>query len=108
MLKRPPQHRIDATGAFIYRFDPAWDLDRVEREKAGLLELDIDTDEHPFEVYQSGSTRFDLQAPMVLHAQGDDGERAEKTVKITGYLQEGVKATTFVLRRLTRASLLLT
>lgn len=101
-LKRPPQHRIDATGAFIYRFDPAWDLDRVEREKAVMLELDLDTDEHPFEVYHGGKTRFDLEAPLPLPCKGEDGQKSEKTVRILDYFKAGEKPTTFVLRRLSR------
>lgn len=55
-FQKPPQHRVDTPIVFIHPADEAWDQDAVAKsgEEKG--------DECPFTVYQSGRTRFDLQA----------------------------------------------
>jgi hypothetical protein len=112
MLKRPPQHRVDAPIVYIDQDDDAWDKARIEAEigaaaraqKAWLdererameageeftLEPPHDAPEgHPVRLYQNGSTRSDLNAPVRW-----GGEDRLVTEWITG------QPTRFILRRL--------
>lgn len=57
---RPPQHSVDAPAVFVLHDDPAWDIDRIERECEGL----DDPDSHPYAVYLRGETRYQLDAPV--------------------------------------------
>lgn len=73
-----PRHRIDATPVYIDAQDGAWDHERIKAEKAEDAKSLAEDDppfkaselRHPFDVYQSGQTRYDLGA--VLRYRGQD------------------------------------
>ena len=60
MIKRPPQHRVDAEIVYVLPFDDAWDKACIEAEIAAASEAD--RPDHPVTEYHSGATRFDLGA----------------------------------------------
>lgn len=84
-----PQHRVDATPILVLEDDTAWDKPRILAECAKLRK---NADRHPFAVYQSGETRYDLGAVTRL----PNGEEH----RVTDYLDMG-QAWQFELRRLT-------
>lgn len=84
MLKRPPQHRADAPILFIHESDD-WDHDRIARERK-----EAPDERHPFDRYQAGETRYDLDAAMTYRGQA---------VTVRQYLREGAEPTVFRLRR---------
>ena len=45
MLKglRPPTHRLDVPGVFVFPHDTAWDLERIDAERAELVEMALAT-----------------------------------------------------------------
>jgi hypothetical protein len=111
MALRPPQHRVDAPGVYIVEADEAWDREKIDADKAMVKErLEVwarqveearkeklpeppkppTMEDHPITRYQSGETRYDLNAPLQW-----DGEE----VPVTRYLN-GVPPTRFHLRRL--------
>jgi hypothetical protein len=83
-----PAHRIDATPVLVLEDDSAWDRARITAE---ISKLKKQGDRHPFAVYQSGETRYDLGAVVRL----PNGTEA----KVTDYLDIG-QAWQFELRRL--------
>jgi hypothetical protein len=88
-IRRPPQHRADAQPLYIARFDDAWDAERIERERTALANENAKT-EHPVDLYYSGRTRYDLDAPCTIGGQ---------VVTARHYLREGASPTVFELRR---------
>lgn len=64
MALKPPRHSVDAPVVFIQDDDPAWDIDRIEREKDEMRQAGEDPERHPVDVYFSGENRFDLHAPQ--------------------------------------------
>ena len=63
----PPRHRIDAQPVYIDSDDSAWDHERIANEKAedkAHQQEGQALDRHPFDVYQSGDTRYDLGAQI--------------------------------------------
>jgi hypothetical protein len=90
-LKRPPQHRADATIIFVPRSDDAWDTPRIEAETAAMKARGEDPKRHPVARYHGGWTRYDLDA------QGTVDGRA---VTVREYLIESRRPTMFYLRRL--------
>lgn len=83
---RPPQHSIDARPTLVLGNEANWDLDRIVSELEGHDEAD--KDRHPFRVYMSGESRYDLTAKHDW--KGGSGTAQE-------YLQPG--AVFFHLRR---------
>ena len=88
MIKRPPQHAADAAPLFIARTDDAWDDERIKRERAAM-KADGKA-RHPVQVYYSGSSRYDLDAPATVGGQAATPRE---------YLREGSTPTVFHLRR---------
>lgn len=97
MLKRPPQHQIDATGVWFSIEDDGLDIPRIEREKAELIKAGRPPGEHPIDRYLAGATRYDLDAPLELPA-ADDAET--KPVNVRDYITGSL--TLFTLKRLGR------
>lgn len=62
MLNRPPRHRVDAVPVYIDPGDPAWDWDRVIRERKEMEAQKKSADHHPVTIYLGGASRFDLEA----------------------------------------------
>jgi hypothetical protein len=62
MLNRPPRHRADAVPVYIDSGDPAWDMDRVAKERADMEKAKRNPDRHPVPMYFSGFSRYDLEA----------------------------------------------
>lgn len=89
MLKRPPQHRVDATPVYVDERDTAWDVVRIKAECAEMRKAGQDPRRHPVNVYHSGESRYDLGASYAV--LGTMHSAAE-------YL--GANATRFVLRTL--------
>lgn len=91
MLKRPPQHRVDAEIVYVHPLDPAWDSARLDAE---CEEMDAaepgGSKAHPVLIYWSGASRFDLEA---RHSFKDG------TASAAEYLDDA-KANKFALRRL--------
>jgi hypothetical protein len=88
----PLIHRIDHTPVLVLEDDYAWDKERINRELAQIEEARGDADlaaacpwptkeDHPFERYRTGASRFDLST-------------------VAGYLKPDIEATRFTLRRL--------
>lgn len=108
MIIRPPQHAADAEPLFIHPDDDAWDNDRIEREQAELAREHAKRlkafktgagpdpgktpDPHPWDRYQAGATRFDLDAKDTLGGV---------TVNVRAYLLPDATPTVFHLRRVT-------
>lgn len=90
---RPPQHSIDATPVLVLLNDPAWDHDRVDAETQGLSEAELA--EHPWCMYISGATRYDLNARCKW--KGGEGTPAD-------YLNEGAVKYTLKRHNLSRAA----
>jgi len=88
----PPQHTPDHEPVFIWRQDPAWDMDRIGRETAEQRLSDASWT-HPIDHYFSGASRLDLDAV---------GKVGAEQVTARQYLRG--KATEFVLRRLPPAT----
>jgi hypothetical protein len=61
-LKRPPTHRIDAPIVLVLLDDPAWDFERIKAEQTEMEKAGEDPKRHPYVVYQSGASRYDLEA----------------------------------------------
>lgn len=57
---RPPQHAIDSRPTLVLNTEANWDLDRVIAELEDLTEEE--KARHPFRVYMSRGTRYDLTA----------------------------------------------
>lgn len=86
--KRAPQHRCDQTEAtVILPDDDAWDHDRIKAEREKLA----DPDDHPVQQYWSGTSRYDLDAPVNF-----GGEVATAR----DYLDETKRPEKYVIRRL--------
>jgi hypothetical protein len=94
MLKRPPQHRVDAPIIFVHPSDGAWDHERVRDEQARMAELGEDPKRHPYAQYQGGWTRYDLGATATVLGQ---------VVCVRDYLDESKQPTFWYLRRLNAA-----
>jgi len=105
-LKRPPNHRVNATPVLIINDDPAWDQERIAKDVAEATAENerrkedeetpgdadqIDIGEHPYFRYQRGETRFDLDAQTPWRGT---------PLSASDYLLPGEEATRFVLRRL--------
>lgn len=88
MLKRPPQHRSDATPIFVHKDDPAWDHERIEAEKAKMDKPEM----HPVTRYLGGWGRYDLDARGTVDGQD---------VSAREYLDESKHPTMFRFRRMT-------
>lgn len=95
-IKRPPEHRADATPLLIHESDDAWDHDRIERERKAIANEHKKAERpgkpptHPWDAYIKGHTRFDLDARATLGGT---------TVSMREYLREGATPTVFHLRR---------
>jgi hypothetical protein len=77
------RHNIDAPMVFVYRFDEAWDMDRINAELAACGTEGSpwqSTEDHPWERYTSGRARCDIGT-------------------VREYLRADKPATEFVLRR---------
>ena len=110
----PATHRIDAPIIYIHPLDDAWDRERIEAERETLrgalaTALESSTDpkrraaiacdmRHPVDVYYSGATRYDLDAPLKLWTSATE---KPQPVTARGYLRG--PATEFTLRRLDSA-----
>lgn len=99
MLKRPPQHRADATPVLIINDDDAWDHERIDREFNEIKEINktrekadrLELSDHPYSRYQSGMTRMDLDARAPW--RGENPAAAD-------YLKADAAPVRFTLRRL--------
>lgn len=89
MIRRPPQHAVDAAPTFIAPTDDAWDDERIKRERAAM-KAEGDKARHPVAVYYSGESRYDLDAPVTIGGQ---------VATPREYLREGCTPTVFHLRR---------
>lgn len=94
MLKRPPQHRVDAPIIFVHPSDGAWDHERVLAEQAEMVKLEQDPKRHPYAQYHGGWTRYDLGATATVLGS---------VVCVRDYLDESKQPTLWHLRRLTGA-----
>ena len=115
LIIKPPTHTIDGLATFISSTDPAWDLARVEAERAAFVRVVVDAAQAkvtvasndppitkaeraaaiaraPVERYYAGRTRFQPDAPD----WAADG--APTTAR--NYLKAGEKPAEFGLRRL--------
>ncbi len=116
MLKlKPPTHTIDGLAVFISSTDPAWDLPRIEAERAAFVRVAEDAAQaevtdgrrvHPLtkaeseaaaarapvERYYAGLTRFQLDAP--------DWAADGSPTTARAFLKPGEKPAEFGLRRL--------
>lgn len=86
-IRRPPQHHADAVPLYICSTDDAWDDPRIAAEREALKK---EGGRHCLDVYYSGDTRYDLDAP---HTAGGT------VVTARNYLREGSTPTVFHLRR---------
>jgi len=79
----PPPYSVDDKPQWVHRSDPAWDLERFEREREILGERE---GLHPLLVYYSGATRFSLTAKITVPAEirGDGPVSAAPTDWLTG------------------------
>lgn len=91
MLKRPPQHRVDAPIVYIHPSDSAWQTDRVAAEQAAMKARGEEPKMHPVARYQGGWTRYDLDAQFTLEG---------KVVTARDYLDEAQQPTMWRLHRL--------
>lgn len=100
----PPQHRIDDPAEWIHPKDPAWDHERVERERVRLVEAALanlpanasaEAKElaeaeavlkHPVAKWLAGQTHFSTTAKITVPSLLRDGEHTETAVPITEYL----------------------
>lgn len=94
MLKRPPQHRVDAPIVFVHPVDPAWDRERVAAEQAEMRTAGEDPKNHPYARYHGGWTRYDLDAPATVLG---------RVTTAREYLDEAQQPTMWYLRRLSGA-----
>lgn len=92
MLKRPPQHRIDAPILYVHQSDEAWDHDRIVAEQGEMASRGEDPHQHPVARYLGGFTRYDLDAAATF---------AGKVTTPREYLDESKQPTYWKLRRLT-------
>lgn len=76
-LRLVPTHSLDAPIVVVMRDDDAWDVDRIDAEKAEMK----NPQDHPVERYLLGQTRYDVR-------------------EVTSYFREGVQPTRFHMRRL--------
>lgn len=76
----PPQHSIDDPPEWIPNHDPAWDHERIKRERKLLGDRES---EHPVVVYYDGKTRFSLTAPITVpeEIRGEDGPASAPVTK---------------------------
>lgn len=93
MIKRPPQHRVDAPIVYVHPSDEAWDHARVAKEQAAMAAADPPQDplQHPFARYHGGWTRYDLDAQATVLGA---------VVTVRDYLDESKQPTMWTLRRL--------
>jgi hypothetical protein len=96
LTRTPPAHGIDDKPMWIAGDDPAWDVERIEAERA---KLGKNVDAHPVNVYYSGKTRFSLDAKISLPRALciDD---APMVCTIESYFKPGAAPTLFELRAL--------
>src|SRR5688500_13001601 len=101
MLKRPPQHRVDATAVYVDPDDTAWDNARIKQECTWMRKAGLSPSRHPVNVYHSGDSRYDLGAcyQTVVEAPVEDEQAKIAMMPASAYLNAG--ASRFVLRRLT-------
>ena len=96
MIKRPPEHAADADPLFIHPDDDAWDFERLDRERAALIDEHKaakrvgPAPSHPWDDYQSGATRYDIEAT---------GTIGSTMVSVREYLLPEKAPTVFHLRR---------
>lgn len=112
----PPQHAIGDESVFVMPKDPAWDLDRIQREKQLLIDAalannpNVDDKErkkieaeaikrHPVERWASASTRYSLAAPLRVPEALRVRAELDHTVEITEYFG-AQEPTEFVIREL--------
>lgn len=92
---QPPAHRVDAQPVLILPSDPAWDMERIDKERKALRDKRKKTKApipgHPVDRYLSGEGRYDLGAKYPI--EGEERSALE-------YLKSDVSPTRFVLRRL--------
>lgn len=86
-----PQHAPDAAIIYVPEDDDAWDTARLESERARMAAAGESPDLHPVTRYQSGQTRFDIDAP---------GQVLGQVVTPRQYLDESRRPWRFRLRRL--------
>lgn len=90
-LRRPPQHRADATPIYVHPEDSAWDTERIDREIERLQAEGRDATEHPWSLYHGAAGRFDLDAEYTLFGE---------VVRPRDYLDGDKAPTLWHLRRL--------
>lgn len=58
--KRPPQYSVDGPAIFIADDDDCWDKERIELELADYRDRDEPEENHPYNRYRAGKSRFRL------------------------------------------------
>ena len=87
----PPQHSVDAPMRYIDKDDDAWDVERIEKS----YDDHPDPEQHPLVQYWAGLSRYDLDAPGPMMADGEVGH-----VGARWFLREGAEPVAWHLRRL--------
>ena len=74
---RPPTHKVDAPGVFISPYDPAWDMARIDAERAELVEMALAT------ARQEALERAAEQAGERVEDLSPEAKAAAETVVLT-------------------------
>jgi hypothetical protein len=89
----PPAHSVDDVPTWIWQGDPAWDVERITKEKTALADR---ADEHPVVRYLNGETRYALEAEITVpDAIRGDGPA---TARVESWLMPKASPTRFELR----------